>query len=122
MRREIDQIKPTRLLLLSVLVLNPLLSHHPPPSIACSPSVPPSQVAPDFKAYDGGVYDNPSCSTLPEKVITCCVRYGTCCGAVRYMIQISVFPKRSQTLFPNTQKKKEMSRSTKQTHVLAAHA
>lgn len=26
------------------------------------------QVASDFKAYDGGVYDNPSCSTLPEQV------------------------------------------------------
>lgn len=26
------------------------------------------QVAPDFKAYAGGVYDNPGCSTLPEEV------------------------------------------------------
>eukprot|EP00752_Nemacystus_decipiens_P016411 g14668.t1 len=46
------------------------------------------QVAPDFKAYDGGVYDNPSCSTLPEKVnhAVLCVGYDTTEDGVDYWI------------------------------------
>ncbi|CAB1119846.1 unnamed protein product [Ectocarpus sp. CCAP 1310/34] len=46
------------------------------------------QVAPDFKAYAGGVYDNPSCSTLPEQVnhAVLCVGYGTTEEGVDYWI------------------------------------
>ncbi|CAN0024973.1 unnamed protein product [Hapterophycus canaliculatus] len=46
------------------------------------------QVAPDFKAYAGGVYDNPGCSTLPEKVnhAVLCVGYGTTEDGIDYWI------------------------------------
>lgn len=46
------------------------------------------QVAPDFKAYAGGVYDNPGCSTLPEEVnhAVLCVGYGTTEDDIDYWI------------------------------------
>eukprot|EP00904_Undaria_pinnatifida_P001416 jgi/Undpi1/11275/HiC_scaffold_30.g13573.m1 len=46
------------------------------------------QVAPDFKAYAGGVYDNPGCSTLPEQVnhAVLAVGYDTTPEGVDYWI------------------------------------
>lgn len=46
------------------------------------------QVASDFKAYSGGVYDNPGCSTLPEEVnhAVLAVGYGTTDEGIDYWI------------------------------------